>query len=50
MKKKLPILKSDIEAEGFVEKVELAKYDLSGGKSVHFEFQKKDKAVQAPKK
>ncbi|GJQ60926.1 MAG: hypothetical protein SCALA701_37270 [Candidatus Scalindua sp.] len=45
MKKKLPKLKSDKDAEEFVENVDLTEYDLSGGKNVHFEFQKKDKAV-----
>ncbi len=45
MKKKLPILKSDKEAEDFVEIADLTEYDLSGGRHVRFEFQKKDKAV-----
>ncbi len=45
MKKKLPKLKSDKEAEDFVENADLTEYDLSDGKRVRFEFQKKDKAV-----
>ncbi len=45
MKKKLPKLKSDKEAEDFVKNTDLTEYDLSGGKGVRFEFQKKDKAV-----
>jgi predicted DNA binding CopG/RHH family protein len=49
MKKKLPILKSDKEAEDFVENEELTEYDLSGSSRVRFEFQEKDKAVHVPK-
>ena len=45
MKKKLPILKSDKEAEDFVENEDLTEYNLSGASRVRFEFQKKDKAV-----
>jgi predicted DNA binding CopG/RHH family protein len=45
MKKKLPTLKSDKDAEGFIENADLTEYDLSGAKQVRFEFQKKDKAV-----
>lgn len=45
MKKKLPILKSDKEAEDFIENEDLTEYDLSGSRRVRFEFQKKDKAV-----
>lgn len=41
MKRKLPRLKSDKEAERFVETADLSEYDLSGGKQVHFEFEKK---------
>ncbi|MEP7152684.1 MAG: BrnA antitoxin family protein [Nitrospira sp.] len=41
MKKKLPRLKSDKEAERFVETADLSEYDLSGAKRVHFEFEKK---------
>ena len=49
MKKKLSILKSDKEAEDFVENEDLTKYDMSDGNRVRFEFQKKEKAVHAPK-
>ncbi len=49
MKKKLPKLKNDKAAEDFVEKADLTEYDLSRGKRGRFEFQKKDKAVHAPK-
>ena len=42
MKKKIPTLKSDREAEEFVEKADLTEYDLSGLKPVRFEFEKKD--------
>ena len=45
MKKKLPRLKSDKDAEDFIENAGLTKYDLSGAKQVRFEFQKKNKAV-----
>ncbi|MGR3179996.1 MAG: CopG family antitoxin [Candidatus Anammoxibacter sp.] len=45
MKKKLPTLKSDKDAENFIENSDLTEYDLSGAKQVRFEFQKKDKAV-----
>jgi len=45
MKKKLPKLKTDKEAEEFIKDSDLTEFDLSGGKHVRFEFQKKDKAV-----
>jgi len=45
MKKKLPRLKSDKEAEDFVEKVDLAEYDLSGMRPIRFEFQPKSERV-----
>ena len=45
MKKKLPILKTDQEAEKFVDTADLSEYDLSAFKKVHFEFQPKDKAI-----
>ena len=45
MKKKLPILKTDQEAEKFVDTADLNEYDLSAFKKVHFEFQPKDKAI-----
>ncbi|HEY3916992.1 MAG TPA: BrnA antitoxin family protein [Stellaceae bacterium] len=45
MKKKLPKLKSDKEAEGFVANSDLTKYDLSVMRMVRFEFQPKDERV-----
>ena len=42
MKKKIPTFKSDAEAGRFVDKADLSKYDLSGLRPVHFEFQKKE--------
>ena len=39
--KKLPVLKSDEEAERFVDTADLSEYDLSGFKPVRFEFEKK---------
>ena len=44
MKKKLPqlpVFKTDKQAEDFVAKSDLTKYDLSGGRFVQFEFEKK---------
>jgi len=43
--KKLPIFRSDKEAEDFLENADLSEYDLSGFKRVHFEFEEKDRAV-----
>lgn len=45
MKKKLPKLRSDKDAEEFVAKADLTEYDLSGMKMVHFEFQPKSERV-----
>lgn len=45
MKKKLPRLKTDAEAEAFVAKAKLTDYDLSGLTLVRFEMKKKDKTV-----
>jgi predicted DNA binding CopG/RHH family protein len=45
MKKKLPRLKSDKEAEEFVEKADLAEYDLSTMRPFRFEFQPKSERV-----
>lgn len=39
--KKLPVLKTDEEAERFIETADLSEYDLSGFRPVHFEFEKK---------
>jgi predicted DNA binding CopG/RHH family protein len=41
MKKKIPTLKTDAEAERFVDTDDLSKYDLSGLKPVKFKFEKK---------
>ena len=45
MKKKIPAFKTDTEAETFVDTADLTEYDLSGGKQVRFEFEKKDSRV-----
>jgi len=45
MKKQLPILNSDEEAEDFVANSDLTEYDLSGFKTVRFEFQPKTERV-----
>jgi predicted DNA binding CopG/RHH family protein len=45
MRKKLPPLKSDKEAEEFVAKSDLTEYDLSGMRMVRFEFQPKSERV-----
>ena len=41
MRRKLPRLKSDREAEVFVETADLTEYDLSRFEPVRFEFEKK---------
>ena len=45
MKKKLPTLKSDAEAEAFVAHADLSQYDLTGMVPVRFELKRKDKSV-----
>lgn len=45
MKKRLPELKTDKDAEAFVAEAGLTRYDLSGMKSVSFEFQPKGKRI-----
>ncbi len=45
MKKKLPELKSDKEAEVFVANSDLTEYDLSAMRIVRFEFQPKSERV-----
>jgi len=45
MRKKLPHLKSDRQAEEFVEKADLTEYDLSGMRAIRFEFQPKTERV-----
>jgi len=39
--KKLPVLKTDEEAERFIAEADLTEYDLSGFKPARFEFEKK---------
>ena len=43
--KPLPLLKTDAEAARFVDQADLSEYDLSGGKVMHFEFEKKTAQV-----
>ncbi|HEV8029845.1 MAG TPA: CopG family antitoxin [Stellaceae bacterium] len=45
MKKPLPELRSDDEAERFLAEADLAEYDLSGLRMVRFEFQPKSERV-----
>jgi len=45
MKKKLPKLRSDRAAEAFVAKSDLTEYDLSGMRTMRFEFQPKSERV-----
>lgn len=45
MKKKLTRLKSDKEAEEFVERADLTEYDLSAMRPIRFEFQPKSERV-----
>jgi len=45
MKKKLPRLKTNKEAEAFVATADLTEYDLSDMRPVRFEFQHKDRRV-----
>ena len=45
MKKKIPIFKTDKQAEDFVATADLTAYDLAGGKRVRFEFDKKSGRV-----
>jgi predicted DNA binding CopG/RHH family protein len=45
MKKKLPSLRSDKQAEDFVRSADLAQYDLSGMVPVRFEFKPKTERV-----
>jgi predicted DNA binding CopG/RHH family protein len=45
MKKQLPELKSDKEAEDFVANSDLTEYDLSAMQTVRFEFQPKSERV-----
>jgi len=43
--KPLPVLKTDEEAERFVDEADLSEYDLSGFQPVHFEFQRKAASI-----
>jgi predicted DNA binding CopG/RHH family protein len=45
MKKKLPKLRSDQEAEDFVDEADLTEYDLSEMRPIRFEFQPKSERV-----
>ncbi len=45
MKKKIPIFRSDKDAEAFVAHEDLSNYDLSGGQLVQFEFKPKGKSI-----
>lgn len=45
LKKRMPVLKSDKEAERFVETADLTQYDLSAFKPTQFEFERKDARV-----
>ncbi|RJF70694.1 BrnA antitoxin family protein [Rhodopseudomonas palustris] len=45
MKKKLPELKSDDEAEAFVAEADLTDYDLSGLVTMQFELKPKNKSI-----
>jgi predicted DNA binding CopG/RHH family protein len=44
--KKLPVLRTDEEAERFVDEADLTDYDLSGFKPMQFEFAKKDARLE----
>jgi len=39
--KSLPVFASDSEAEKFVDRADLTKFDLSNGRGVRFEFERK---------
>jgi predicted DNA binding CopG/RHH family protein len=45
MKKKLPILATDKEAEDFIENADLTEYDLSALIPIRFEFQPKERSI-----
>jgi predicted DNA binding CopG/RHH family protein len=45
MKKKLPRLESDAEAEAFIDKADLTTFDLSEMRELHFEFGPKTERV-----
>ncbi|WP_396583968.1 CopG family antitoxin [Bartonella grahamii] len=43
--KQMPVLKTDEEAENFVDTADLTDYDLTGFKPVHFEFLPKEASM-----
>ncbi len=43
--KKIPVFKTDEEAENFVAKADLTEYDLSGFKMTKFEFKPKNTSI-----
>lgn len=45
MKKPLPALRTDKAADDFVERSDLTEYDLSGMRTVRFEFQPKSERI-----
>ena len=45
MKRKIPSFRTDEEAERFVDAADLSRYDLSGFRSVQFEFERKTAQV-----
>jgi predicted DNA binding CopG/RHH family protein len=45
MKKKLPVLTTDKEAEDLIDTADLTEYDLSGLTPVRFEFQPKERSI-----
>ena len=45
MKKPLPILTTDKEAEDFIDNVDLTQYDLSALTPTRFEFQPKERSI-----
>lgn len=45
MKKKLPELKTDNDAEDFIDTADLTEYDLSALMPTRFEFQRKERSI-----
>jgi predicted DNA binding CopG/RHH family protein len=43
--KPIPVFRSDVDAERFVDRADLSDYDLSQGRMVRFEFDRKDAQV-----
>ncbi|WP_273755853.1 MULTISPECIES: CopG family antitoxin [unclassified Bartonella] len=46
--KQIPVLKTDEEAENFVDTADLTDYDLTGFEPVHFEFFPKEASLTTP--